>query len=166
MNEHVNDDPGRLEHLERLIGLELDGRLSEPQTTQLERMRSGSEQARELTATMRSLRAALRAAPAPLVPEGLRDKILLRVEQARTRVRVETAVLPLVRRLALAAAVLLVAGLFALTGGISGFTDNQVSASPSGVREEPTVEDDLRAHPSPDGSLLEYLRWRLLRREP
>ena len=163
MNEHEIDE--RIERAELLIGRELDGRLNESEAGELERLRAGFAPARDLTASMRNLRAALRNEPDPAIPEGLFDRIVERVAQVRADVRVESAVLSLGRRLAVAAAVLLLAGLFALAGGFSGFAGPRVEAGPSGAREEPTVEDELRAHPAPDGSFVNYLRWRFLRRE-
>ncbi|MFH0943590.1 MAG: hypothetical protein V2A76_00170 [Planctomycetota bacterium] len=159
MNEQQTD------RLERLIGLEMDRRLTGEQASELARALSESAQARELKAAMLGARAALLAVPEPEVPAGLRAGIESRVALVRARIGEEARILPFCRRLVLAAAILLCVSLFTLSGGVSNFTDPGVKAGSPGAAETPSVEDEIRDHDAGDGTLRGYLRWRFLRSE-
>lgn len=159
MNEQQTD------RLERLISLEMDGRLTGEQARELAQALSGSQQARELKAALLGDRAALLAVPEPVAPAGLRAGILARVAVAQARAGEEARILPFCRRLVLAAAILLCASLFTLSGGVSNFTDPGVKAGSPAAAETPSIEDEIRNHDAGDGTLRGYLRWRFLRSE-
>ncbi len=155
MNDETKD------RLERLIGLKMDGRLEAAEARELEGLLHGSAEARELEQALLGLRAALRAAAPPAAPQGLRGRILERVAGARARSGAAARVLPLARRLAAAAALLLCASLFAVAGGL-----DKVQAQDDPILKVRTIEDELRASAGAEGQLHDFLAWRFLGRRP
>ncbi len=158
------------EHLERLISLSMDDRLSPEAQADLEQSLAASKEARDLQASLLDMRTALLAEAAPRVPAGLRERTIQRVAAVRARVNREAAILPMVRRLLVAAAILLCVGLFALGGGAEGFVDNGVQAGHQDPLKQPTIEDRIRVGDgdrwSPQPSLQPLLHWHFLRSQP
>lgn len=143
------------ERLERLIGLRMDGRLSDAESIELDRRLEASD-ARTLEYDMLRVRELLRAERAPEPKPNLRERIDARVRLARG----ENRVLGMARWLAAAAALVLCVGMFCLS------SNDGVRAAPDDPLEKRTIEDELHDRVPADGSLQDFLVWRFLRRAP
>lgn len=154
MNDDELDRDRPMDRLERLANLHLDLRLSDPERAEFERELARSPELAALVRALAAQRAELLGAAAPPVPAGLSLRIRARVARERR----QAAALPLARGLAIAAGLLLAATLFLRDGGGARVFAGDTAA-------EPTVEDQIRARQRPDGSLVDYLAWRLIGRE-
>lgn len=146
--------------LERQIGLLLDGRLDEATAESLRTAIAASPRAREVHDSLAQMLRALRTAPlAPHPSRDLLGKTFDRVAAARSAQEREARVLPWIRGVAIAAALVI---------GANTFMFRSVSAD-SDVTAVPTVEDHLRPQPEADrsapDSISDYLAWYFLRRE-
>ncbi len=145
------------DEIDRWIGLELDGRLGEPERRELDLLLKQSGEARRTLASYSTTRDTIRTLKVPVPSHELLAKTLQRVEAARGLKHREGVVLPWIRGIAIAAALLLAANT-AMFKTIHG--DDQKD-------KLITVEDEIRAAggkaQQPD-SLVDYLAWYFLRR--
>jgi anti-sigma factor RsiW len=156
-------DASNRDELERRIGLLLDGRLPAAEAKALEAELAASPpdgEARRIERSLRALRAAMRAEQEPDVPAGLAAKVHARVAAARREQSRVRSVLPFARRMLAAAAVVLLAGLFAIVAG-----SDAVRGGDGPDPRERTIEDEIRSRVGEDGSLVKFLEWHYLRRD-
>lgn len=162
-------DDNERDQLERRIGLSLDGRLDPGQQAELEAQLASSAEARALRDAMVGVQAAMAVEPTPEIPAGLRERIVGRVAEARAvlhqHAAEQQAVLPLARRLLLAATLLFGVSLAAWFNGFQSLGNNGVKAGAENPLETVSVEDRLRTETGEDGPLSDYLYWHFLRRE-
>ncbi len=152
-------DEKTTDRVERLVGLELDGRLDEAARRELDRLlRDGA--AVRVRDEMVGVRELLRRAEAPALPPLLRDRIVARVavardERATTPLRLAGGgTLRLVQAITVAAAITLGATAWVTSGGAVRADDQ--------LEHPRTVEDELRERTDDDGSIAPYLEWRFL----
>jgi anti-sigma factor RsiW len=150
--ETMDDD-----ELERRIGLLLDGRFDARVEERFRGAIEASPRAKRIHASLTALRRALRTAPvAPAPSPNLLHRTLERVAAARLAQEREARVLPWIRGVALAAAVVIAANAWMFR---SVRADSEASAVP-------TVEDRLRSDRQTEpNSLTDYLAWYFLRRD-
>lgn len=153
-------DRKTLDRVERLVGLEFDGRLDDASRRELDALLEDRAAAR-VREEMLGVRALLREAGDVPVPPLLRDRIVARVAVARDealavppRTLARNSTLRLVQTITLAAAVTLGVTAWITSGGAVRADDR--------LDHPRTVEDDLRERSGADGSLVPYLEWRFL----
>ena len=147
----------KIERVERLLSLRMDGRLDDTGERELDELLSSSEEAREIERSLLDLRETMRAEPAPTVPAGLEQRVLDRVSAARRAGSHGGEVIRLVRAFSAAAAVVLGVALFTLVAAGDGGEVGAGGTDPN----EPTIEDELREGTDEDGSIQEFLRGRI-----
>lgn len=159
MNDKTRD------RVERLVGLELDGRLDDVERRELDALLRDGEAARVRDGMVR-LRETLRSVPDPAVPPLLRDRIVARVAVARDDaatpiLRLSTdGPLRMIQSIAAAAAIALGTTAWIASGGAVRADDR--------LQHPRTIEDELRERTDTDGSngsggsLERFLEWRFL----
>jgi hypothetical protein len=153
MNDKTKD------RVERLVGLELDGRLDDSLRRELDAFLRDGEAARVRDEMVR-LRETLRSVPDPVVPPLLRDRIVARVAVARDDATTPVlrlagdAPLRLIQSIVAAAAIALGTTAWVASGGAVRADDR--------LEHPRTIEDDLRERTDQDGSVDRFLEWRFL----